>query len=175
MPHSCNHARAITCPHGWVPFRRSLRPGRAETYDTLGSCAHGMVSGRIHPVNLARRAKRTRVCSARSVMASSIRTRCQVGGARSQGGFKQWVPRHHDPALPLPDLLLALAKALPTILLTACPLLPGCTSQPECHAARAAGVEHLGLLCSTLRLNRWALKLRSLCRRRRRVDRRART
>ena len=57
MPHSRNHAHAITCPHGWVPIRRSLRPGRAETYNIAGSCAHGMISGRVYPVDLARRAK----------------------------------------------------------------------------------------------------------------------
>ena len=43
MSHSCNHADAITCPHGWVPIRRPLRQGRAETYNTKGSCAHGFV------------------------------------------------------------------------------------------------------------------------------------
>ena len=100
----------------------------------------------MRPVDQGHCSKCPWISSAQSVVATPVRTQCPVGGARSQGSFKQWVPPHHDPAIPLPDLLRALAKALPTILLTACPLLPWCTRQPERYAALTAGVEYLGFL-----------------------------
>ena len=84
QPRGRNHMPTRMGPHSEAAPAGACRNVQHKGILRTRVCSQGIRN----PVDLARRANRTRICSAQSVVATSNHRRFQANGAEGQDGFK---------------------------------------------------------------------------------------